>query len=166
MSFWFTKCSRDCFSKIAELCGGGWMISAQKDPSSHTDLKQKKKSVRLQQMCHVEACPAHGQLPEGRAKAQVSPAWATCSEGNWQNNLQALTQTCQTWCSQGWEEQYSIMHHHVELTPFLALLRLQVIRNHHHRGQLALTKSHAFQYRTAQQNLQAPTSCHAVTSVV
>lgn len=38
MSSRFTKCSQDCspFSKTAELCGWGWMISVQK--KSHTDL--------------------------------------------------------------------------------------------------------------------------------
>ena len=48
MSSWFTKCSQDCspFSKTAELCGQGWMISAHKKithrSSSHTDLKQHR----------------------------------------------------------------------------------------------------------------------------
>lgn len=51
-------------------------------------------------MCHVEESPPRGQVPEEQVEEQISPAGATCSEINWQLNLQGLTQICQIWCSQ------------------------------------------------------------------
>lgn len=63
--------------------------------------------VRLQQMCHVEESPPRGQVPGEQVEEQISPAWATCSERNWQIYLQALPRICQTWCPQGCETEGS-----------------------------------------------------------
>lgn len=58
-------------------------------------------------MCRVVESPPHGQVPDEQEEEQISPAWATCSERNWQIYLQALPLICQTWCSEGCETERS-----------------------------------------------------------
>lgn len=71
MSSSFTKCSQDCspFSKTAELCGRGWMISAHKKITHRSEAahifvthrsKAAEESVSLQQMCPVEVSSPRG----------------------------------------------------------------------------------------------------------
>ena len=144
----------------------GWFLYKR----NHTQIfithrfEAAEESVSLQQMCPVEASSPRG-VSEGTDQPSVGHLW-------WKklaNQLPDLDSTLPDWVfARLWnrKEQYSIIDHHVEITPFSALLRLQVICNYHRRGQLALTTSHNIPVLHCSQNFQAPTSCQGVTSVV
>lgn len=123
-----------------------------------------EESVSLQQMCPMEAS----------STKRVSGSTDQPSMGHlcWKKLANQLTDLDSTLpdlvFTRLWnrKEQYSIIDLHIDITPFSALFRLQVICNYHCRGQLALTKSHNIPVLHCSQNLQAPTSCQGVTSVV
>lgn len=170
MSSSFTKCSQDCspFSKTAELCGRGWMISAQKKITPRSEAahifvthrsEAAEESVSLQQMCPVEV-----SSPRGVSGGTAQPSMGHLCWKKLANQLTDLDSTLVFTRLWNRKEQYSIIDHHI--TPFSALLRLQVICNYHCRGQLALTKSHNIPVLHCSQNLQTSTSCQGVTSVL
>lgn len=171
MSSWFAKCRQDCspFSKIAELCGWGWMISTQKDSSSHTDLKQQK-NVWGYNRCAMLKSPLHvGRCQGNKWKNRSAQHGPLVVRETGKSTYRPCLKSSRPGAHKAVKQKEAIFNYPLLYRnhTFLSTPRVSSHVQLSPSWSISIDKkATTYQSYTAQQNLHAVNSCETVTTIV